>query len=472
MSIISHIKKILSIGDYAKRPKHFSAIRINNLTYIPMNEIGNIEIFKNLMTAKNAFEGQHNIRMFDIQDDWFGLPRHQSLLQLRSDNIIDERSLGHPISGNLKATLWDYQQQAMKEFESGLQQDKTGFFLEAAPGSGKTIMGLAMLLSLGKTALIVVPKTDLVEQWLDRIISHTTIRRDAVGLAQDGKCDWEGKQIVIGLVHTLVKDRWGKTFRDHFGTILYDECDSSIPPRTFNAIGSMFPAKYRIGMTASATRMDNMHRVFEMHLLEQHIKCSNTKTLPAKINMIGYHFASGQQPLGGSALSRRGMILSQLANNDHRTNFIGACVQDAYAKEHSILVISDRKEQLKNLETILRRKGIPSKEIGYYVASLDSEKYKKDKLKKNADTCRILLGTYGMIKRGTDIPRLSCLILATPQSDLRQTKGRIERFMDYKKEPEIYDIVDTFYKETRSSAHSRLTLYKNQNAQINKINYR
>jgi len=64
-----------------------------------------------------------------------------------------------------------------------------------------------------------------------------------------------------------------------------------------------------------------------------------------------------------------------------------------------------------------------------------------------------------MMGRGTDIPRLSCLVLATPRNDMRQIAGRCERVCSNKKQPIIVDFVDTAYKQTLQGKEQRLKFY-------------
>jgi superfamily II DNA or RNA helicase len=71
----------------------------------------------------------------------------------------------------------------------------------------------------------------------------------------------------------------------------------------------------------------------------------------------------------------------------------------------------------------------------------------------------IILASFGMLSRGTDIPRLSCLILATVRSDMRQISGRVERIHPNKKQPIIVDFIDTAYSQTMQGKEQRLKFY-------------
>jgi superfamily II DNA or RNA helicase len=372
----------------------------------------------------------------------------------------------------MTSELWDYQLTALSQFLAILNKRGTGIFLEAPPGSGKTVMGINFLQAVGRTALVVVPKSDLIHQWVARFIEHSTLTRDDIAIAENGSIEegWQNKKIVVGLVHTLALNRFGEDFRCHFGAVLFDEADSSVPPPTFAPVAGMFPARIRIAMTASPTRSDGLHSVFEKHIGQFHIRVDKGKTMKPTTLVLDYSKSSGFIPPTIAAMNRRGMLISRLSENYDRNLLIAEYTVKCYKANRPTLVISDRKEQLKTIRQILiERHKIPIGEIGYYVRSLDGKTLRKKYKDQVAGECKIILGTYGMIKRGTDIQRLSVLILATPQSDLRQTGGRIERFMEDKKQPIIIDIVDTHYKDCTRWAYMRSKHYRSLGMNIKNI---
>ena len=58
---------------------------------------------------------------------------------------------------------------------------------------------------------------------------------------------------------------------------------------------------------------------------------------------------------------------------------------------------------------------------------------------------KVLIATYTLAKEGLDIPILDRLHLATPNKNravIKQSAGRIERSVDGKDTPVIYDYVD------------------------------
>lgn len=103
----------------------------------------------------------------------------------------------------------------MGQFDEALDDDITGFIINAPPGWGKTRTILAMIQRIAKNALVVVPTTDMVVQWVERIKEHTTIPDTDVAIFNRGKTNYNsGKKISIGLVKTLKLPRFHKYLKD------------------------------------------------------------------------------------------------------------------------------------------------------------------------------------------------------------------------------------------------------------------
>jgi superfamily II DNA or RNA helicase len=450
----------------------YNKIILSTHIFVPKTEIEDINAMRRRYTISSKYKDGPRIPYYLEDEFYFGIPRHAERLSKNMANeIIDKRVLGSPIDFKFSGELWDYQEKAVNTFNDLVGKGGTGFFLCAAPGSGKTVMGIKMLERLGVTSLIIVPKSDLVKQWRERITSFSTLTDQDIGVVEGGTASYIGKKVVIGLIHSVIIDRIASLpFCNYFGAVLFDECDSSLPPKTFSSASGMFPAKYRIGMTASATRADGLHIIFEEHLAQFKISCSNTKTLEPMVLLHKFKGSSGTIPPYLKDLSRRGVLISKLASNPVRNDLIANYANKSYNSGRPTLIISDRKSQLKSIEKLLiKTYNIKTSEIGYFVRTLDGRDLKQFEKDKTVNTSKIILATYGMLSRGTDIPRLETLILATPHSDLRQTAGRIERSIEGKNQPLIIDIVDSFYPETKRSAEARMRFYKKRELRIKEI---
>ena len=72
--------------------------------------------------------------------------------------------------------------------------------------------------------------------------------------------------------------------------------------------------------------------------------------------------------------------------------------------------------------------------VGYYLGGM------KEAALKEAETKKIILGTYAMASEGLDIKTLTTLFMVTPKSDICQSVGRILRSKEHK--PLVVDFVD------------------------------
>ena len=66
-------------------------------------------------------------------------------------------------------TYRPYQQRVLDNLSSFLDNEK--IHVVAAPGSGKTTLGLELILRLGNPSLVLVPSIAIREQWIDRFVS-------------------------------------------------------------------------------------------------------------------------------------------------------------------------------------------------------------------------------------------------------------------------------------------------------------
>lgn len=467
----------LQLGWCKRLQSKYSKIQIDSYLYIPRAELRNYESAKWLLTVQRKFDKEHVELFDDSRPGWFGVPLFHFRKQFHdlAHVVEDTRTPGKQTSFLFKSSLRDEQIPVIAKFEKEYGAGRTGFILEAPPGAGKTVMILKMLETIGRSALIVVPRSNLVDQWVDRVVEHTSIKRGDIGIAMEGRCDYVNKKIVVGLVHSLVLNRYGDAFKRAFGVVVYDEVDRSVPPRTFAPALSMFPCLYRIGCSATMKRQDGMEIVFEKALGQTMLHCSSMNRLKPHVLCHRFSMSSGRVFAGSETLNRRGMLISRLASNPFRNQLIADYARLIVKSGRRCVVMSDRTQQLMILREILVSNGeLSGKDVGLYVRRVPSagsgaKKYKEMTARersRNAIDCKILLATFGMMQLGTDIPDLAGLIFATPQSEIEQTKGRIERVLEGKKTPVMIDIVDEAYPDAVRWADKRLRSYRLQGLSI------
>lgn len=430
-------------------------------------------------TAESAFDADP-VPMWIVKGSWFGVPIHHFRdIQSVAEQISDLRIVTKSIDIGFKTELFEEQQEVIDNFEKKYLKGGTGFILEAPPSFGKTVTVLKMISIINMRALVVVPRSNLVKQWVDRIKEHTSLHSRDIGFIDDGgKGVWRDKKIVVGLVHSLALSKQGDEFRKYFGCTVFDEVDRSVPPATFAPVVGMFPSKYRIGCTATLKRRDGMSVIFEKHIGEFFIKGKPTNRMKPKVIRVNFPMSSGYIPKTSQKLNRRGMLISKLAKNPIRNSVILDYVRLIVNSGRRCLVLSDRIEQLvvlRNATIKQFQSKISSREIGLYVRALPAVRrngrmmgstLKKEERERIEKEGKIIFATYGMFALGTDIKELAGLIYATPQSETEQSRGRIERFLEGKKTPILVDIVDTAHDDAMRWASHRMMEYRNKGLEI------
>ena len=442
---------------------------------IPIKEVRDIERAKDLLTAIDKYTGS-KILLYDSGGlGWFGVPMYhfgRISLSLLADEVMDNRMFGLPTEMEFTSDYWPGQAEVLRRFEQGVKAGKTGFVLKAPCGFGKTTVIVKMLEILGRTALVVVPRSSLVKQWVQRLLKHSDLKRQDIGVVLSGKAVWRNKKVVVGLVHSLALDRYGEDFKKAFGVIVFDEVDRSVPPATFAPVITMFPAKYRIGASATTKRQDGMEVVFEKHVGQMILKGTDENRAKPKVYMHEFTGDSGFVYPGSKKLNRRGMLLSKLSKNVARNFLIARYTKALRESGRRVLVLSDRTAQLRELRLMCSKKqDIPLNEMGYCVRALDLGNGKKRQVSAKershtANACNVIFATYGLMALGVDIPDLAGLIYATPQSQIEQSKGRIERICVGKKQPIVVDICDPFYKDAVGWARNRERQYMAEGLKI------
>ncbi|MCK5194470.1 MAG: DEAD/DEAH box helicase family protein, partial [Desulfobulbaceae bacterium] len=119
--------------------------------------------------------------------------------------IEDSRTIQPPQRIRFHGSLRPYQEQAVN---AALARDFG--VLEAATGSGKTVMAAAIIAQRSQPALILIHTKELLYQWKDRIRTFLSIDPGLIG---DGH--YHIAPVTVGLIHTVRKHL--QTLPDHFG---------------------------------------------------------------------------------------------------------------------------------------------------------------------------------------------------------------------------------------------------------------
>ncbi len=166
--------------------------------------------------------------------------------------VQDERDLesGDPLELSLTLDLREYQHDWVQRF----MESKSGV-LVGPPGSGKTVAAMGILERVGGETLILVPSRELVRQWRDEILAHTTLDESQVGEYHGGKKDV--RPVTIATYQTAGMDRHRHLFDSReWGLIVYDEVQH-VPSDVYRRSANL-QTRHRLGLSASPVREDDL----------------------------------------------------------------------------------------------------------------------------------------------------------------------------------------------------------------------
>ncbi len=328
------------------------------------------------------------------------------------------------------------------------QMDKTGGgLIVAGCGQGKTRMGLEIACHYKKKTLIIVHKTFLLNQWVERINQFTNAR---IGIIQQNKVEVEDKDIVVGMLQSIAKDKYDSDIFMDFGLVIFDEAHHA-PSEYFSRALPIINCHYTLGLSATPKRADKMEKV--LYWFFGDIAYQAPPNVNNKVNVKAYNydvkdkdFKEARARFGGDV--NRPKTINRITSIEKRNKFIVDIIKETMEEpERKILILSDRIEHLEVLKQMIDE--IDMWSCNFYVGGM-----KQSKLDESAES-DIILGSYGMASEGLDIPTLNTLILATPRREVEQAVGRITRRMDHPVQPLIIDIVDMLPCFVNQGIHRR-----------------
>jgi superfamily II DNA or RNA helicase len=441
------------------------------------------------LTIKHKYNPEISTCLFENTDKFFSIPIGYAISKgfmsnAAIDFIEDRRAQGDEVKITFTRDLWEGQQSLISEVTAKIAQGATNFILNAKPGSGKTVCAIKLLSMLGRRAIVIVPRSNLVWQWAKEVENCTNLQKDEIGYIEGGNRYFEpSAKIVIALVHSLARISLSPEFISSFGVSIFDEVHSTVPPSTFCPVVGLFHPKYRISMSATLNRQDGMDKVFLHHFGECLIKAKVAERVDAKVIVHFFNHSSGTLPayIRSKKIQAMAMLLSKLVVNKKRNDLILKYIISCHNSKRKTLILSDRVQHLLDLKKmLLGALKLSEESIGMYMRSIPYEVFKDGSIvpvikritlsKKEEERiikeCDIIFATYQMFDLGTDIKDLAAVIYATPRSASEQSRGRVERKCEGKKQPVVIDIVDTMHVETRIKYKNRLREYNSTNLDI------
>jgi superfamily II DNA or RNA helicase len=359
---------------------------------------------------------------------------------------------GKDIKLEFKGDLFPYQHTIIDKYINHVGNSGGGL-LDVEPGKGKTVMALNIISRLQKKTLVVVHKTFLMNQWIERI--HTFLPNAKIGRIQGDIIDVEDKDIVLGMLQSLSSKSYESTMWDDFGLTVFDECHH-LSAEVFSKIMINVVTNYNLGLSGTMKRKDGLSKVFEYFIgpvVHKEKTDITTKVYVKSICVDFNDFDKVKTDFRGNPLYS--LMINEL-DCTTRNDFIVNVVKNELKqnKDQQIMILSHTKNMLNQLY-----EGLNEYDCGYYVGGMKEEKLKESESKK------IILATYAMASEGLDIKTLTTLVMATPKSDVCQSVGRILRSKHQM--PLVIDIVDN-HQLFQNQYKKRCTYYKSKQFDITK----
>jgi hypothetical protein len=219
-------------------------------------------------TGRSTYGAQMYFKSVEEKENIVVMPRGfiRELLKHCNDQKIayelyDKRVKLEPVNFTSLISLYDYQQEAVE-----IVCKKDFGVVVAPPGSGKTLMALAIVSRKQQPTLILVHRRQLFDQWVDRIQSSLNIPKFQIGSIEGGRCEI-GKEITVAMIQSLLTPNLldKEKLYHAFGTIIVDECHH-IPAKTFREVIRHFQSFYLYGLTATPIRKNKDEKLIFMHI--------------------------------------------------------------------------------------------------------------------------------------------------------------------------------------------------------------
>jgi len=361
-------------------------------------------------------------------------------------------------NGTLRAHQQEPISKCMEAFGTHLT-GRGGGILSLPCGEGKTACACYLISQLKKKTFVLVHKEFLLNQWVERISDFLPNSR--IGKIQGDVIDIENKDIVIGMIQSISMKQYPLDLFDSFGFVILDE-SHRCPSRVFSKALAKINCTYMLGLSATPNRKDGLTKVLKWFIGDIIFQRVGKSALNSEL--IRYVYCCKDEVYSKELTGCYGKInsagmINNIASFMPRTNFIVEkiveCIRDM---NRQVLILSDRKDQLRDIERAMAEKGI---EIGYYIGGM-----KQSALELSTKKLAIL-ATYQMAAEGLDISTIDTIVLATPKTDIEQAVGRIRPKPgdSDRNTPLVIDIVDEF-SIFENQAFKRLAFYKKKNYEI------
>lgn len=425
----------ITIGEHLTIPKSFIFKELADFLGERLNFF-NVEYAVKQRMGLPTFGTERYFKTIEKDDENILIPRgflSQLLAYLNEQKIsfalLDQRFTANPIKYLFSCKLFDYQTAAVNAFNN---QDAG--ILVAPPGSGKTIMGLALVAKTKQPTLILVHRKQIANQWMERVEHFFNIPKKKIGQLVSNKKKVQ-LPITVAMVQSLARLESLDDLAGQFGTVIVDECHH-MPAKMFRQVITKLRPHYLYGLTATPNRKHNDERLIFIYLGDI-IHEVKEPVSNAVLNKVTF-----SEPLHGEPIVSvviRGTTLSfpfKISTRNYQLAIKALCFDTARNEQivddvieatragKKCLVLTERKEHVELLTEYLKR----DFEIIAMTGNMSASKKKEKERQILSGHFQIIFATGQLVGEGVHFPHLDELFLIYPfsfEGKLTQYVGRI-----------------------------------------------
>jgi superfamily II DNA or RNA helicase len=344
---------------------------------------------------------------------------------------------GHPpgLSVELLANLTPEQTIA----EEAVGKQELGM-LVAPPGSGKTVVGCAVIARHQVPTLVIVDRKPLMEQWRDRLVSHLTLTPKQIGQLGGGRSRATGV-VDVAMVQSLARRDDLTELTAGYGLVIVDECHH-VPAVTFERAVREIAVRRWLGLTATPYRRDGLQSMMAMHCGPiRHTMATASGALVQTLELI-VHETDHETAEEGQHIQTtfRGLV-----EDSQRTVAICEDIARATQAGRNCLVLTRWTEHLEAISQSLVAMGIETLVLHGQMGKKARAAVIDRLAPPLEDGGLVLAATSSLLGEGFDCPPLDTLFLAFPikfKGSVVQCVGRVLRPTETKNRVEVHDYVD------------------------------
>jgi superfamily II DNA or RNA helicase len=446
---------ILSKNGYGILKSELDEYKLENirkdLTMIPKV---NFDIGKS--KNKNSLANDLSFQLYSENDKRIYIPRYYGFQKYGAPSLC-KLTGGQDINIDFIGSLRETQREPIENFLKAAHNPlKMGGIISVPCGFGKTIMSLYIACALKKKTMFISHKEFLNQQFIDTIKQFAPDAK--VGIIKQKKVDIKGKDFIIASLQSLAMRDYDNDIFDDIGFVIIDEVHHT-GAQVFCKAFKKLNNPIILGLSATLNRKDGMRRVFEYYIGKSVYSLKNKEFCDVIVQVHKYfetHIDYSTVKLMWNGKENGAGMINNVCSFKPRTEYIIYLLKELLIKEpdRRILILSERRNQLKDIEKYIIDNNIAENSYGFYVGGM-----KQVDLALSAEK-QIILATYQLASEGFNVPSLNTVIFASPISDIQQSIGRILREIPEKRKyiPLCIDIFDDFSIFKRKGA-SRLKFY-------------